>query len=50
MEEKGLTHLLDEERPAEPEARGVRPGALDVGEEHGDDGWLNVLTRQLWTL
>ena len=50
MEEKGLPDLLDEERSVEPEARGVRSGALDVCEEHGDDGWLNVFTGQLWTL
>ena len=38
------TDLLDEERSAESEARGVRSVSLDVSEQHGDDGWLHILT------
>ena len=51
MEGEGeRSDLLDEERSAEAETRGIRPGSLNVGEQHRDNGWFHVLTEELGTL
>ena len=45
-----LVWFLDEEWPGEPEPCGIGASPVDVGEEHWDDGGLQVLRVQLRTL